>query len=313
MCGRRRRLASRAAAATVKLNGYERDERKTTMITMSAVWDRTSEFLSDNLATVTAISLLTIYVSSLALEIISLERAAAEPGMQLIWSLSGLAAVALNLFGQIGVTALAIEPALGRAGAFDTARRRLLPVIGMGLVLLVGLLALCSPIMVLLVAGGADLSQLSNGHVPNLSPAGGLGIALYVLVLLPILLWLLARLSVVGLPPFIAVGALVVAERRGLGAIVHGFRMTRGLAARIVGVLILYVVISFVAGLAAKTVFGSIFRIAFGSGPDLTAAAVLTALVVAIVSTIFTVIAAAFVAKLYLAVRDRSDMVPAAA
>src|SRR3546814_5010707 len=73
--------------------------------------------------------------------------------------------------------------------------------------------------------------------------------------------------------------SVVVAERRGVGAIRRAFGLTRGLALRIVGVVILFFVVWGVSAMAATTVLGSIFQLAFGGEGAITLATVLTGVV----------------------------------
>lgn len=272
----------------------------TPQVTMSGVWDRTAEFLGDNLATVFAIAAPTILLPSAVQEILTPLEPGAGPGLKLTLGLVALIVSVIGLWGQAAIIALALEPALGRSGALGRAGRRLLPLIGISLLLLLALVLALAPVLGLLAAGGADLAQLAAGMSPTLSPGAGLLIALYVLVLLPIIAWLAARLA--------TVSAVVIAERRGIGAIGRSWRSTRGLAARIVGVFVLFGIVALVAVLAAQTVFGSIFRLALGNGDAVNAATVLTALVVALVSTGLSVAICAFIGKLYLAVRDRDGV-----
>ncbi|MES2753197.1 MAG: hypothetical protein V4659_00885, partial [Pseudomonadota bacterium] len=166
--------------------------------------------------------------------------------------------------------------------------------------LLFAAFVLALPIVAILVANGVDLTTLGNPAVRQpLSPGAGGAIALYCLVLVPLLLWLTAR-------AYLLTSAVVVAEHRALGAIGRAWQLSRGSAGRIVGVILLFLVVMIVAGLAATLVFGSIFKLALGGDGPISAASVLTALIVALVSTVFSVIATVFPAKLYVALRDRA-------
>jgi hypothetical protein len=101
----------------------------------------------------------------------------------------------------------------------------------------------------------------------------------------------------------------MVMERRGVGLFARSFRLTRGITWKVIGVLILYFIVSQVSGLATKLVFGAVFGlIAGGNGPG-SVSMVLTSVLVAAVSTAFAVLAAAFTAKLYLAIRDAREAI----
>jgi hypothetical protein len=152
-----------------------------------------------------------------------------------------------------------------------------------------------------LLAAGFDIQAAMTNAQPAVPVSAGWFVTLYMLVLAPLLLFVTARLLL--LTP------VVVFERRGLGAIRRSFALSRGLTWKIIGVMILYFIVAGVAMLASGTVFGSVFRIAFGGEGLITTATVLTALVGAIVQTIFVLLAAAFTAKLYLAVRDAREAI----
>src|SRR3546814_20166423 len=93
-------------------------------------------------------------------------------------------------------------------------------------------------------------------------------VGLYSRALVIVVLWGMARL--------LPLNSVVVAERRGVGAIRRAFGLTRGLALRIVGVVILFFVVWGVSAMAATPVLGSIFKLAFGGEDAHTLATVLT-------------------------------------
>jgi hypothetical protein len=180
------------------------------------------------------------------------------------------------------------------------ATARLLPALGVYLVLAIVLGLLVLPIGFILAAGGTDITQFRMGANPANLPAGVAGtVALYGIVLLIVLLFIGARL--------VLTTPVIVAERRGLSAIPRAFALSRGLTWKLVGVILLYVAVANVASLAAQSVFGSILGLlSRGEGP-VTVASVITAIAVAAVQAAFTVLATAFVAKLYVAVMHERD------
>jgi hypothetical protein len=272
------------------------------MISMSNIWDRTAEFLSDNLGALLPIALLAIFVPTCITGNFAELRTGAESGLKLALSVASLAFQILSFWGGLVIMALALDPSSAK-GAQGIATRRLLPAIGVMLVLLVAILLLTLPIWGILVASGYDFMAAAAGNPPPPPPGGAsLALAIYTLVLVPLLLWISARLVVVT--------PAVLAERRGLGAIPRSFWLTRGVALKIVGVILLYAVVSFVATAAAQGAFGTIFKLVTSSnGVDdgLSLAGVLTSIVVAAVSTAFTVLSAAFSAKLFAALAARHE------
>jgi membrane-anchored glycerophosphoryl diester phosphodiesterase (GDPDase) len=150
------------------------------------------------------------------------------------------------------------------------------------------------PIPLALQLSGYDLMEIARGTNVGLGPQIAGGIALYGLALLALLLWVGARLFVTN--------PVIVREKRMFSALRQSWKLTRGMTWRIIGVILLFALVSWVSMLAANMVFGSIFAlVAGGPAEGVTLAGVLTSIVVAAVQTGFTVLVPVFTAKLYLA------------
>lgn len=270
------------------------------MVSMGVVWDRTAEFLSDNITTLLPIVLLTIFAPTMVAGNLDDVRAGAGAGLIATLQLGSLILSLVALWGQLAITALAIDPALGRE-ANGVATRRFLPAVLVLVVMLVCALLLLAPVWVILAANGVNSAAMAAGRIPTVPPSATWSLALYLLIALPLALWLAARVMVLSVP-------VVVAERRALGALPRAYWLTRGVALKIIGVLVLYAVVALVAGLAARTVFGSIFQLIIGDADaGMSLATVLTSIIVAAVSTAFTVLSVAFSAKLYVALSARDE------
>lgn len=274
-------------------------------VSMSAVWDRTSEFLGDHMAAVAGIATIAIFVPNVITETLAPLKDSGG-GAKLGLALLSLAFAILSLWGQLAIAALAIDPTAGPASARARAGRRLGPMILVALALVAVAVALALPVLAVLVANGVDLARLGQpGAQQSLTPGAGGFIALYCLILIPVALWLLARFAILSV-------AVVAAEDRTLGALGRAYRLTKGLTWRIIGVFVLYCIVMAVAGLAVVTVAGALFSLLPGAGAgQITIATVLGALVTALLTTIFSVIGTAYPAKLYLAARDREGVAPA--
>src|SRR5690606_24195303 len=114
----------------------------------------------------------------------------ASPSVQAGLALLSLGFAVIGVWGQLAISALAIDPAIGRdAGRVATAR--LLPAIGVYVLLFVVLGLLMVPTGVILLAGGVDLARLgAAGTLPADLPAGTMAAAaLYVLLLVIALLF----------------------------------------------------------------------------------------------------------------------------
>lgn len=273
------------------------------MASMGTVWDRTAEFLSDNLGTVLPIALGAMFVPAAVSGSLSGLGQGATPGLATGLGLASLLLAIVTFWGQLAVTALALDPAIGR-GAVNLATRRLPAALLVMVALFAALFLFTIPAGVILALNGADLRMNAAGAMPEVPASAKLWLVLYILILVAVVLWLWARL--VTLLP------VIVGEKVMFAAVPRSWSLTRGSALRIVGVLILYLIVASIAYLAATTAFGAIITLIAGRGEEgLSLTTVLTVIVGGAVSTAFTVLGTAFTAKLYLALRADREAVPA--
>jgi hypothetical protein len=274
------------------------------MVNMSGVWDRAAEFLGDNLATILPIALLAFFVPA------SIEGSLPDPAtvegtaLPLLLSLLSIGFSILSLWGSLAIVAMAGRPDAGYAGA--VARRRLLPALAVWVALFAVVMLLTLPLPFALWLNGYDLDAIARMQNVEISAAMAWPLILYGFVLAALLLWAAARL--------LLVSPLIVHERRFFDAIPRSLALTRGLTWRIIGVILLFAIVSIVAVFATRVVFDPIFRLVTGNDDGgITLAGVLTSVMVAAVQTLFTVIPPAFATKLYLAlVSAREGASPAA-
>lgn len=267
---------------------------------MSNVWDRTAEFLSDNIGAVVPIALVAFFVPASISGNFEAVFLTATPGVMLALRLVQLAFAVLSVWGSLVIAAMALNGG-GDETAGAIARRRLLPALAVSVVLGIAMVALTLPVPIFLAANGYDLAAIARGEAAEISSAAAGIVSIYFLVLSIAFIWIGARL--------IVVTPVIVREERMFGAIPQSWRLTRGSTWRIVGVLILFAVVATVSALAANTVFGSIFALVAGGGEGgISLAGVLTSIVTAAVQTAFLVLLPAFTAKLYLALSDQAGL-----
>lgn len=273
------------------------------MISMSTVWDRATEFVGDNLGSLLPFAL--VIAGTVAAQDIAGQLGKAAVGAPAATlAASGIAFVIslVALFARFAITALAIDDRRSSSDAAALAAGRYLPALGVFLLLLVCVFALVLPMIIVLAANGVPVTQLRNIDPQAMKALPGWAVAfvlLYSLALVVVVLWLAARLALV-IP-------VVLIEGKTLGAFRRSFGLTRGLALRILGVLVLIAIVGGVAVVAARAVFGTVFRLTLGDGGPLTPGPLITALLVALVSTVFTLIGDAFTGKLYVAARAAED------
>lgn len=279
------------------------------MAKMGTVWDRTAEFLSDNLGAILPVALLAFFVPASISGSFQPILQSADYGLALTLLLFQLAFAVLSLWGWLTIIVMALDmPDTRQAGAI--ARGRLLAALSVWVALFGIVLLLFSVVPLILAAGGIDLTEVARmGPVAVIVAAGGSSSANaaawiaggYFVLLLLALGWLYSRLFVTD--------AVIVRERRMFSALRQSWKLTRRMGWRIIGVMLLYCLVSWVSILAANLVFGSIFAlVAGGPAEGISLAGVLTSVVVAAVQTGFTVLAPAFTAKLYLALTAEAGL-----
>lgn len=270
------------------------------MAKMGTVWDRTAEFLSDNLGAVLPVALLAFFVPASIEGSFQAAKAGAGTALALSLYLVQIAFGILSIWGSLTISAMALDMADVR-GAGRIGRNRLLPALAVSVLIFAAMFVLALPVPLALQLGGYDVMEIAKGNNVSLSPQIAGGIALYMLVALCLILWIGARLFVTN--------PVIVREKRMFSALRQSWKLTRGMTWRIIGVILLFALVSWVSMLAANMVFGSIFTLVAGGPADgISLAGVLTSVVVAAVQTGFTVLVPAFTAKLYLALTAEAGL-----
>ncbi|WP_157073761.1 hypothetical protein [Sphingomonas soli] len=263
------------------------------MVKMGTVWDRTAEFLTDNIATILPIALLAFFVPASIEGNFHAVMEGASRGLILSLQLIQLAFGVLTVWGMLALTAMALENA-DSDHAGRVAVQRLPAALVVTLVTFAGLLLLMAPIPAVLSASGVDVMAIAEGRNFDLPSGVASFVAIYLILAVGFSLWLCARL--------IVVTPVIVREGKWLGSLRQSWKLTHGITWRVIGVIILFALLSWVAILAANTVFGSVFAlIAGGDRAGVTLSGVLTSIVVAAVQTGFTMLIPVFTSKLYLA------------
>ena len=258
------------------------------------VWERTVDVLRGRAAILAGIAFATLFLPAV------LSAAVTSFGdVQAARLLASLVSAVLMLFGMLAITSVASDPHVDRGAAYRLAANRLPAAIGVTLVLVIALSLTFVPGSLALMAAGATVTATGMVEMER-AAAGPLALSAgLILAAAALLLWLGARLA----PLF----AVVVNERLGLGAIRRAFALTRGAAARLIGVLILYAVLVMVLSVAVRSVVGVVLRLLLDSD-----GAVLfgTSAALAIVSAGATVVQNVFYAQYYAAARERDEAAP---
>ncbi|MEO5939085.1 MAG: hypothetical protein ABIQ43_08760 [Sphingomonas sp.] len=273
------------------------------MVNMGNVWDRTSEFLNDKSGALLPILLVAMLLPNTVNALVG----GAGPAMSsTVVQAIALVCALIALWGQLAVIALALDPEGGRPRAMSTATHGFGPAVAAMVFLLVIVVALASPVIGVLVANGVDLSALGTDGMAraNLSGAAAVFVPLYSLVLVAVILFVLVRLALL-YPVIVAEGGVVRAIRRA-------WALSRGIVWKMIGVWLLFGIVYLVAAAAITSGVGTVIGLLTDMTRAFSVGRIVVALLSGVVTTMFTLIVAAFSAKLYRAVSSAREGVAAA-
>lgn len=269
-------------------------------VNMGDTWERTTEFVGELLGSIVPVALAALVVPSLVGTWVNATLGTGDGPGRIVAGVAVLGLALLSFWGQFAIAAMAI-PALSTRRPTQVATERVLPGIGIFLLLaIVAIVLFLVPLAVIAVVYGIDFAQLADQQALQALSAGGnaggvLAIGVATIVLSVGLIAFAVRLA--------PLTAVIAAERRGVGSIARAWGLTGGLWWKLIGVAILYGIVAWVAGAAAQFVFG--FGLALLLDRLSITWIVASAVPVAIVSAIFTVLATVFCAKLYVALADQ--------
>jgi hypothetical protein len=254
------------------------------MISMNQVWDDSVAFVRREAGLLVPLVLATVYLGDV---LASVAGAMAEPGKPNgLATFLMLAAALWSIVGQLSIVSLVLKAGQSVGEALQHGLSRLLKVLLVALVLgLVVSLAL-TPLLTAAVANGANPAKPESFQsLPG-------WILLLATLTMIAMVWLGVRLALMN--------ALIVDRNPGvIESLKGGFALTKGIAARLFLVVLLYgIVLAIVSG-AVKFVAGSLFAlIGAGLGSPF-AGMVMTALVTGLVTAAMSLMATVFLANLY--------------
>lgn len=272
------------------------------MAKIGTIWDRAVDFVRDHLGEVMPVLLATQFVAPAINGSLAGLRAESGAGTSAVLGIVSVVATVVSLWGALYLVAFAAQPDRQEQHrtALSLAKTRFLPMIGVSIVLMAVLAVLAIPGVVLAVVSGFDFSSVMNGVPPQPAEIGKLGIAiLYFFVLALFIVWASARL--------LPINAVVAHERRGIGAIGRAFALTRGMTLKLIGLLILYGIVTGVAVSAAQFVVGGVFGLLTDNSGAISPAVIAGAVAVAAVSAALALYQSAFIGKLYREVVGQQD------
>jgi hypothetical protein len=273
------------------------------MVNMGNVWDRTTEFLTDNMRALMPIVLAAILAPSIVNSLVG----GAGPAMNaVVVQAITLACVLTTLWAQLAVIALALDPDGGRSRATSTATGKFGAGVAAMLILLVILAILAAPVVGVMMANGVDFSALGAGGMARANLKGGAAtfVSLYSIVLGLLVLFVMVRLALL-YPVIVAEGGIVSAIRRA-------WALSRGMVWKMIGVWLLFGIVYFVGLAAVTSGIGVVIGLFADMQNPFSVGRILVAILGGAVTTVFTLIVAAFSAQLYRAATSAREGVAAA-
>ena len=270
-------------------------EGATVAISIGNIWDSTTDVLAGRSGMLAPVAALAFFLPA-AVQAAVTSYGGTSPGVAGIGALVGIAALLATLWGQLTVVGIASDPDATREAAGRAALGRLGAAVLIALILVAITVLALVPVFAVLAATGFDFraatAGAAGGGAPSVGPGAALFCLFYGLALLIGGLWLGARLWVWS--------AVVLHERRGIGALGRSIALTRGLTLKLIGVGLLLGIVYGIASLAARYVVFILFRLLLGPA-QLATASWLGALAAGLVGAVFSTVVAVFTARLYAA------------
>jgi hypothetical protein len=261
------------------------------MISMNQIWDDSLAFIRRESALLVPLAMATIYLADVIATLATTAAPSTEPNP--LTTILFVAAALWSVVGQLAIVSLVLKPGQSVREALVHALSRLGKVMAIALILGLAISTALLPVAVAAVASGADPATPET--LQNLPG----WIAVIALAVLGVMAWLGVRLALMN--------ALIVDRNPGIvDALKGGFALTKGIAAQLTLVVVLYAVLLLVLSSAAKSVAGGLFTLIGARLESPLLGALMTALVSALITTAMSVVATVFLATLYRGVRTNT-------
>jgi hypothetical protein len=253
-------------------------------ISMSAIWDESVVMIRRESHLMVPVALATIGVGAVISGLTQPETPAA--GVGAIGIFGFVIGQILGLIGNLAVMALALMPGMSVGESLRLSIARLPKMLSIAVIFVIAVVVLMIPVAIFLKISGASVNlNMTAEELPAMA-------VLSALIVGALLLYISARLLTL---------SAVVVDRNPpvIEAIKSSFAATHGIAGKIVGVVLLFLVVTLVISGAAASISGILFgMIGKAVGAPLLGTALAT-LVTGMVSALFSIISTVFGAILY--------------
>lgn len=270
------------------------------MTRITSVWDSTAAVLSGRIGVLATVALLAFFLPSVAQAAVE-SFAGKSAGAAALRAAIMLLTMIASLWGTLAIIGVAGDQARARASAAATAR--LPAALLLLLVLVAASILLALPAIAAMWAGGYDFAaafaQAGSARQPPLPLGVNVFLFFYGLVITLAALAFYARMF-----PLLAV---VLHERRRIGAFGRSWRLTSGMTWRLIGVALLFVGVFLVAALAVQSVVFIVALLLLGAEGN-SVAEFIAAVAAAVVGAMFSTVVAVFGARLWAALVARESV-----
>jgi hypothetical protein len=253
-------------------------------ISMSAIWDESAALIRRESHLLVPVALATVGIGAVISGLTQPETPAA--GLGTMGMLGFVMGNLLSLLGNLALMALALMPGMSVGESLRLAVARMPKMLGIVAVFLITLIVMMIPIVIILKISGAPISA-------NMTAEDLPGVAiLMALIVGAALLYASARL--------LTLSAFVVDRNPPIiEAIKSSFASTNGIVAKIIGVLLLFFVVTLVVSGAVASLSGILFgMLGKAVGAPLLGKG-LTVLATGLVSALLSIVSTVFAAMLY--------------
>jgi hypothetical protein len=254
------------------------------MTLMNQAWDDAMAFIRRESALLIPLALATVFLGDVIGTLAQSRAPDAQPSG--FSTIVFLIAALWSTVGQLSITALVLRPGSSVGEAIRIGVARLGKLLLIALILAGGFLLAMIPVATALASAGFNPENpQSLSQMPTWA-------AFYVGLLSVVMLWVVARL--------LLLNPLIVDRNPGpIAALKSAFGMTRGIAAQILLVLVIYVIVLAILTGAVKFVVGSLAAIIGAAVGQPFLGIVLTALASGLMATMLGLVAAVYIACLY--------------
>lgn len=255
-------------------------------LSITTAWNEASEILKRDFGALFTVALAFLLLPSLAMQALGPGQVAPgetpQPGL---WMLLMPVVLVVNLAGSLAISSLA----LGRERVVGSAIRhgfgRVLPMLGAVLLVAVGAILVCLPIV---MVSGIDLEQLLRANPAALRRA-----SLVMLVLFVVAMFFGTRL--------LLMTPVAAAESGGPIAIIQrSWALTKGPFWKLLGFLLLLAAVALIIGLTARSIFGLAIAAVSGAIEPGSGANLFLLLLLGLLNAALTVVFTTLVARIYL-------------